>query len=302
MDDGARRGKGLVRDNARRVLMAAPTIRLFAAPVRKGGEAVGPGCMAGHPSRVANRSRGKPWHGSTTGLSGSGTSAPRDAGNDPVPDPFGRKASRVRPARFAGVDGIFRLTILVRYNSNTKALDMIATGLLALTIHVLATSVPGMGPIQVDLPTIPVPTGDAAMSAAFAKARAGVDDFLARLRNPPAGSSAFSVKIGLIDTQTGPGFAIVRPDQPGETKVEWFWISHLREVDGGYEGLIDNEPESIRNIHDHQIIRFVTDDIGDWMYLQNGRIVGNATLCPELVYAPESDRQMMRDRFGVVCE
>ena len=169
--------------------------------------------------------------------------------------------------------------------------------LLILTASLLGTSV-----ARADQPVVPVPSADPAMTAAFAKARSSIDAFLTQWRAPRNGANSFSVKLGLIDTKYRPGFAIVRPDQPTDAEIEWFWINLVRETGGVYEGTIGNDPESIHNVRLGQTIRFVRDDIGDWMYFRAGHIVGNATICPALAHAPEADRREMRDRYGVVCD
>ena len=61
----------------------------------------------------------------------------------------------------------------------------------------------------------PVPLvrkGDPAMSAAFARAAATLDAFLAAWRRPPSGATGFAVKLGLADAKDAKGFAVVRPD------------------------------------------------------------------------------------------
>ncbi|MGD0639348.1 MAG: DUF2314 domain-containing protein [Roseiarcus sp.] len=145
-----------------------------------------------------------------------------------------------------------------------------------------------------------VPKGDPAMNAAFAHAAATLDDFLAKWRHPPPGAEQFSVKIGLQDTPSAPGYTVVRPGAPGA--IEWFWTDNLR-VDGtGFSAQLSNDPERVRNVSFGQTVRFTREDIGDWMYWQNGKIVGNATACPALAHATAEDRRQMKEQYGLVCD
>jgi uncharacterized protein YegJ (DUF2314 family) len=153
-------------------------------------------------------------------------------------------------------------------------------------------------------PVPKVPKGDSAMTAAFARAAAGLDGFFAKWRNPPAGAERFSVKIGLMDTPGAPGYALVRPDRDSGASgfVEWFWTNHLRAEETGFSAQLSNEPEDLRNVAFGQTIHFARQDIGDWMYFQNGKIVGNATACPALAHASADERRQMKEQYGLACD
>jgi uncharacterized protein YegJ (DUF2314 family) len=147
-----------------------------------------------------------------------------------------------------------------------------------------------------------VPTGDPAMSAAFARAAATFDDFLAAWRAPPSGAKGFAVKLGLVDSKDGPGFTIVRPDSEPTAIVEWFWRHDLAGDGERFTARIGNEPETLRNVKYGQFVAFTRADIGDWMYWRNGKIVGNATVCPALAYASGEERRQMKAQYGIDCD
>jgi uncharacterized protein YegJ (DUF2314 family) len=151
-------------------------------------------------------------------------------------------------------------------------------------------------------PVPKVPKRDAAMSAAFAKAAAGLDDFLANWRHPPRGADRFVVKIGLMDVAGAPGYAVVKPDAPVVQIVEWFWAGDLKEEGTGFSGRLSNKPESLYNVAYGQTIHFTRQDIGDWMYQLNGKIVGNATACPALAHASVQERRAMKEQYGIDCD
>ena len=145
-----------------------------------------------------------------------------------------------------------------------------------------------------------VPTGDPAMAAAFERARLGLDGFLAKLRQPPAGSEGFSIKVGLVDAPGG-AVGVVHPGASDRGFVEYFWIGDLSETASGFEGRIANKPENIRNAVAGARLAFSRADVADWMYFQDGKIVGNATACPALAHASAQEREYMRQQYGLVC-
>ena len=141
-----------------------------------------------------------------------------------------------------------------------------------------------------------VPTGDPAMAAAFAHAAAGLDGFFAQWRDPAPGVKGFSVKIGLTDSAGAPGYAIVRPAGSATGPVEWFWTRDLRAEGTGFSAQIANDPEDLHNVSIGETIPFTRQDIGDWMYLENGKIIGNATACPALAHASAEERRWMKEK------
>jgi uncharacterized protein YegJ (DUF2314 family) len=156
----------------------------------------------------------------------------------------------------------------------------------SLFAAILLASLHSGGAFAEDPNPVPkVPKGDPAMNAAFARAAAGLDGFFAKLRNPPKGAERFSVKIGLTDASGAPGYAIVRPGAGAAGPVEWFWTNHLNADGAGFTGQIANDAEDIHNVAMGQTIHFTRADIGDWMYFQDDKIVGNATACPALAHA-----------------
>ncbi len=146
---------------------------------------------------------------------------------------------------------------------------------------------------------VQVPGNDPEMSAAFGKARAGLDGFLVKLAAPPAGTKGYSVKVGIKDGPAPEGFSI---GHPGDQNVEYFWMTEVEPAGDGYKGVIDNEPDSIRNVSDGQTISFKKEDISDWMYFEGDKIKGNFTACPALRHASREEQETMRERFGFDCK
>ena len=140
-----------------------------------------------------------------------------------------------------------------------------------------------------------IPAGDPEMAAAAAKARVGLDDFFAKLDSPPPGTQNYSVKIGIIDK--GDGIAFTK----SEAGAEYFWVGNLRREGDGFVGTLGNEPQVIRNVRMDQDLTFAKDDVFDWMYIKDNKIVGNITSCPLLLRGPKEELEFYRDTYGLEC-
>lgn len=127
---------------------------------------------------------------------------------------------------------------------------------------------------------------DSDMQNAFRKANQGLDGFLAAWRNPPAGASDFSVKVGVKDGGV----------------TEYFWISPFREESDGFKGNVNNEPRLVGTVAFGDEIAFAKSDIVDWTYSLQGRMIGNHTACAMLQKEPESERRAFEQRFGLRCD
>lgn len=141
---------------------------------------------------------------------------------------------------------------------------------------------------------VSVPSGDAAMEAAFAKARATLDGFLTVLAAPPPNTDVYAVKI--------------RIDDPTNGEVEYFWVGDLKRDGNRFSGRIDNTPRSVTNVRQNQVVRFTRAEIYDWMYVDsnftNGkrRMMGNFTLCALLTLETPEEAAEMKREMGLVCD
>jgi uncharacterized protein YegJ (DUF2314 family) len=124
---------------------------------------------------------------------------------------------------------------------------------------------------------------DKAMNAAMAHAQSTVGEFLARFENPQPTDSDFSVK---------------KPVQDG-TQVEHFWLSDISYANGVFTGLIGNDPEMVGNVLFGQQVTVGDREISDWMYFDNGKMVGNFTLRVLLERMPKSQADAIREEFGI---
>ncbi len=109
---------------------------------------------------------------------------------------------------------------------------------------------------------INVSSDDAEMNAAIAKARASLPDFWKVYGKPEHGESDFSLKVKINDKE----------------QTEYFWVVDLDQRDGKIFGTINNDPDIVKNVKLGDRIAVNEPDISDWLYLRNGKMVGNYTL------------------------
>lgn len=131
--------------------------------------------------------------------------------------------------------------------------------------------------------TISVSADDADMNAAISKARATLPDFWQLYTKHEHGESDFSLKVKITD----------------KDKVEYFWVSDIEQKDGKILGTINNDPDIVQNVKLGDRITVYEPDISDWLYMRNGKIVGNYTIRPLFKQMPANEvekyKQMLAD-------
>lgn len=174
----------------------------------------------------------------------------------------------------------------------------LALGLIAVAV-LMAGMLQGGGTGKGSLSdTYLVRSGDPAMVAAARKAAAGLDDFLAKLDNPPAETGSYAVKVGLLDD--GDSFRLTGENETAI--VEFFWIVDVTRTAEGFNARISNTPEEIHNVSDGQVIAFTKADIFDWMYMENNKMKGNFSACPALMAASKAERDQFVVEYGIECD
>jgi uncharacterized protein YegJ (DUF2314 family) len=144
----------------------------------------------------------------------------------------------------------------------------------------LALAFAGAGEVRAqDSSYIKVPNRDSEMEDAKAKARATLPRFWARLERPGPGEEGFSLKVAL-------------PYSPRDT--EHIWTKDVERKDGRITGVINNRPRDVKTVRLGQRIEIKEDQISDWMFMRNGKMVGNYTLRPLLGRMPPADAARYR--------
>jgi uncharacterized protein YegJ (DUF2314 family) len=115
---------------------------------------------------------------------------------------------------------------------------------------------------------------DPRMNAAIAKARETVDTFIAALQSPRTGQSEFTVKMAFTD---------------GE-HTEHMWLSPVSYDGKIFHGTVQNDPANVANVKLGQAASIEPSKISDWMYVENGKLVGGYTVRALREIMPPSER------------
>jgi uncharacterized protein YegJ (DUF2314 family) len=109
---------------------------------------------------------------------------------------------------------------------------------------------------------IRVPDNDTEMDQAMQTARDSVDKFIGALQAPKAGQDSFTVKKLFKDGEDG----------------EHIWLSGVSFDGTNFKGRIDNEPVNVKNIKMGQMATVAKNEISDWFYIENGKLIGGYTI------------------------
>jgi uncharacterized protein YegJ (DUF2314 family) len=109
---------------------------------------------------------------------------------------------------------------------------------------------------------VDVAADDAEMEAAIRTARGKLGQFWAVFEKPENGEKDFAFKVRIKDSHG----------------VEHFWVTDLRRDNGKVYGKIANDPEFVTSVKIGQEIEIPEEDISDWMYVRNDKMIGNYTL------------------------
>ena len=131
-----------------------------------------------------------------------------------------------------------------------------------------------------------VPKDDSDMESAFRKARATLKEFLALVVAPRPSITNYAVKIGIPDREN----------------VEYFWISRFVQIDGLLIGKIDNTPRSVKNVRKGERISFKESDVVDWLYRENGKMIGDYTACALIKKEPKEHAEAFKKQHGLNCD
>lgn len=134
-----------------------------------------------------------------------------------------------------------------------------------------------------DDPVVEVQASNEKMNAAMDHARETVNVFIERLTNPQPSDSEFGVKVKIQD---------------GEN-VEFLWVSDISFADGAFSGNIANDPQSVKNVRFGQKVSVKSDEISDWKYLDNGKMIGNFTMRVLLEYIPPEQAKAIREQYQI---
>ncbi len=108
-----------------------------------------------------------------------------------------------------------------------------------------------------------VPHDHAAMHKAVIEARETIREFIKALKHPAPGQEDFEVKKAFTEGN----------------QVEHIWISDVQIVGHHlFQGRVDNQPRKITGVKVGQIVTVNPKEISDWLYVDNGNLVGGYTV------------------------
>lgn len=143
-------------------------------------------------------------------------------------------------------------------------------------------------PVTAQTPAISFDENDREMKAAVRKARATLPEFwqaLDRQGSGAPGETGFSLRVRI---------PVVGPKKD---EGEHIWIDRLeRLADGRIAGRLANTPRRFKGKPGERRV-FRPDQISDWMFLRNGKIVGMETMRPILKRLPLAEAEQMRTRL-----
>ena len=111
---------------------------------------------------------------------------------------------------------------------------------------------------------------DPEMNKAIETAGRTVQTFIDALRSPKPGQK---------------GFAIKKQFKEGE-RGEHIWLTEVSYDGKLFHGTINNEPVNVKNVKLGEKASVAPSDISDWMYVENGTLVGGGTI--RVLYNRES--------------
>ncbi len=107
-----------------------------------------------------------------------------------------------------------------------------------------------------------VDASDSKMNAAIEQARSTADTFIAALQAPQPGQTGLSIKMAFTDG----------------TNTEHMWLTDVKFDGTKFHGTVNNDPDRVKNVTNGQKASVARAEISDWMYVENGKLVGGYTL------------------------
>ena len=120
----------------------------------------------------------------------------------------------------------------------------------------------GCGPRGREDKVVMVADDDPKMNAAIDKARQTVDTFIQALTEPKPSQTSFSVKLAIVDGK----------------HTEHMWLDGVRFDGKKFHGTINNDPNNVKNVKLGDKASIEPSRISDWMFVENGKLVGGYTI------------------------
>ena len=133
--------------------------------------------------------------------------------------------------------------------------------------------------------TVRSASGDPALDEIAQEARETVSDFIRHMRNPRKGEEQFRIKYP-FPADTGSGI-----------DKEYLWLSDITFRNNRYFARVANRPYYTSDLEPGIEVIFSMDEIADWMYLKNGKIIGGRSIKYLIEKIPPIDRDEEMERI-----
>jgi uncharacterized protein YegJ (DUF2314 family) len=127
-------------------------------------------------------------------------------------------------------------------------------------------------------PTLHLNQADEELRLIALNAKDTLPIFFRHMLRPAKNESGFCIKYP-FRTDSGSGFS-----------MEQLWLSEISFKDGVYYGVLVNNPFYISSMKKGDTVIFSADEITDWMYAKNGKIIGGRSIKYLLEQIPASER------------
>ncbi len=108
---------------------------------------------------------------------------------------------------------------------------------------------------------VEVANNDAAMNAALKRGQATLPQFVTALKNPRSTQSNFAVYARFSNGKNN----------------EYLWLEPVQISGTRFQGRINNTPELLTHLKLGQTVNIAAKDVGDWMFIEKGKLVGGQT-------------------------
>jgi uncharacterized protein YegJ (DUF2314 family) len=123
---------------------------------------------------------------------------------------------------------------------------------------------------------------DKAMHQAVHQAQQSMGKFMAALTKPQPGQTGFAVKKRCIEGK----------------KCEHIWLADVRFDGRVLRGKVDNDPVDIKSLRVGQKVTVLPGEVSDWMYVENGRLVGGYTVRAYYRNLPADQKRRFAQNVG----
>jgi uncharacterized protein YegJ (DUF2314 family) len=127
---------------------------------------------------------------------------------------------------------------------------------------------------------------DEEMNKAIERANLSYDSFISNFKNPGKNCSGYTIKM--------------RFAYPSGN--EHMWVGNLFYKDDKLMGILDSDPVDVPMLHAGDTIRVIRNDISDWMYICDHKMVGGYTMLALYNRMTSQEKEEFKKNLGFQIE